>query len=241
MYRIQVPQDKIGTVIGPGGRMIRSIIEETKSSIDIEDDGTIFIGSSNEENAKRAIQIIQGLTKDVEVGEIYTGQVTRLASFGAFVEILPGKEGLVRLPDLADYEVNRPEDVVRVGDEVMVMVVEVDNLGRINLSRRAVLEGATTPPPRSNSGPPPRRNGPPQRQGGGQQMQGGRRPQQRNNGRQGQRPQGRNGEQGNRGGNRDFQRRPEGDDFRRRQEGEGASQSPPPPPPPPLPPFGGRR
>ncbi len=228
MYRIQVPQDKIGTVIGPGGRMIRSIIEETKSSVDIEDDGTIFIGSSNEENAKRAIQIIQGLTKDVELGEIYTGQVTRLASFGAFVEILPGKEGLVRLPDLADYQVNRPEDVVRVGDEVMVMVVEVDNLGRINLSRRAVLEGATVPPPPSSSGGGP----PPQRQRGGSQMQGGRRPPQRNNGRPGQRPQGRNGEQGNRGGGRDFQRRP---------EGEGTSQSPPPPPPPPLPPFGGRR
>jgi polyribonucleotide nucleotidyltransferase len=237
MYRIQVPQDKIGTVIGPGGRMIRSIIEETKATINIEDDGTVFIGSANEEMAKRAIQIIQGLTKDIEVGEIYTGQVTRLASFGAFVEILPGKEGLVRLPDLADYPVSRPEDVVRIGDEIMVMVIEVDNLGRINLSRRAVLEGATVPPAPSQSGSPPRRDGPPGQRQGAPQMQGGRRPQ-RNNGRPGPRQQDR-GDASGRERSRDFRRRPEGEDFRRRQEGEGASS--PPPPPPPRPPFGGRR
>ncbi|MCH7835328.1 MAG: polyribonucleotide nucleotidyltransferase, partial [Chloroflexi bacterium] len=140
MYRLSIPQDKIGTVIGPGGRVIRSIIEETGCSIDIEDDGTVFVGSPNEEQAQKAIAIIEGLTKDAELGEIYTGKVTRLTSFGAFVEILPGKDGLVRVADLADVPVRRPEDVVAIGDEIMVMVIEVDDLGRVNLSRRAVLE-----------------------------------------------------------------------------------------------------
>ena len=91
--------------------------------------------------AQKAISIIESLTKDVEVGATYTGTVSRLTNFGAFVEILPGKDGLVRLEDLADFPANRPEDVVKVGDEVMVMVIEVDSMGRVNLSRRAVLEG----------------------------------------------------------------------------------------------------
>ena len=140
MFRISISQEKIGAVIGPGGRVIRSIIEETGCSIDVEDDGTVFVGSPNEEQARKAIAIIEGLTKDAELGEIYTGRVTRLTSFGAFVEILPGKDGLVRMADLADAPVRRVEDVVNVGDEIMVMVIEVDDLGRINLSRRAVLE-----------------------------------------------------------------------------------------------------
>ena len=140
MFRISISQEKIGAVIGPGGRVIRSIIEETGCSIDVEDDGTVFVGSPNEEQARKAIAIIEGLTKDAELGEIYTGRVTRLTSFGAFVEILPGKDGLVRMADLADEPVRRVEDVVNVGDEIMVMVIEVDDLGRINLSRRAVLE-----------------------------------------------------------------------------------------------------
>lgn len=205
MYRIQIPQEKIGQVIGPGGRVIRSIIEETKCSVDVEDDGTVLIGSSRAEMAQRAIQIIEGLTKEVTVGEIYTGKVTRLTSFGAFVEILPGKDGLVRLGDLAEYRVTRPDEVVRVGDEIMVMVVEVDQMGRINLSRRAVLEGAPEPrlearpadrggrerervPMRGGPGPSgggasrrPRGNGPPapRRQGGGGFRDRDRRPRER--------------------------------------------------------------
>jgi polyribonucleotide nucleotidyltransferase len=143
MYRISIPAEKIGAVIGPGGRVIRSIIEETKASIDIEDDGTVFIGAANEDAARQAIQIIEGLTKDAEVGQIYTGKVTRLMNFGAFVEIMPGKEGLVHISELADYRVPRVEDVVQVGDEIMVMVTEIDQMGRVNLSRRAVLEGET--------------------------------------------------------------------------------------------------
>jgi polyribonucleotide nucleotidyltransferase len=143
MYRIQIPQDKIGAVIGPGGRMIRSIIEETQCSIDIEDDGTVFIGSNDEESAQKAISIIEGMTREVQLGEVYTGKVTRIVSFGAFVEILPGKEGLVRVEELSETPVRRPEDVVQLGDEIMVMVIEVDSMGRINLSRRAVIEGKT--------------------------------------------------------------------------------------------------
>jgi polyribonucleotide nucleotidyltransferase len=115
-------------------------MNETKATIDIENDGTILIGSPNEEATQKAIRIIEELTRDVEVGGIYSGHVTRVANFGAFVEILPGKEGLVHLSELADYEAPSVEDVVKVGDEVMVMVTEIDRLGRINLSRRAVFQ-----------------------------------------------------------------------------------------------------
>lgn len=140
MYRIQIPQEKIGAVIGPGGRMIRSIIEETKATVDIEDDGAVFVGAANEASARKAIQIIEGLTKDVEPGQIYTGKVVRIMPFGAFVEILPGKDGMVHISELADYRVNSVEDVVKLGDEIMVVVTEIDDRGRINLSRRALLE-----------------------------------------------------------------------------------------------------
>jgi polyribonucleotide nucleotidyltransferase len=141
MYRIQINPEKIGAVIGPGGKTIRSIIDETKATIDIEDDGSVYIGSSDEAGARRAIAMVEGLTKEVEVGQIYTGKVTRIMPFGAFVEILPNKEGLVHISELADYRVPSVEDVVQVGDEIMVMVTEIDHMGRINLSRRAVLEG----------------------------------------------------------------------------------------------------
>lgn len=140
MYRISIDPAKIGAVIGPGGKVIRSIIDETKvTSIDIESDGTVIIASPNREAALEAIARIEGLTRGVEVGAVYTGKVTRVSSFGAFVEILPGKEGLVRISELADHRVGKVEDVVKVGDEIMVKVIEIDNLGRINLSRRAVF------------------------------------------------------------------------------------------------------
>jgi polyribonucleotide nucleotidyltransferase len=145
MYRLQIDPQKIGTVIGPGGRVIRSIIEETGCTVDIEDDGSVFIGATNEESARKAIDIIEGMTKDVEVGAIYTGRVARIMNFGAFVEIAPGKDGLVHISELADFRVPSVEDVVSVGDEVTVMVTEVDSMGRINLSRRAVLAGETDP------------------------------------------------------------------------------------------------
>src|SRR5581483_6737396 len=107
--------------------------------IDIEDDGTVLIGSPNAENTQRAIDIIQGLTRDVEVGAVYTGKVTRIMAFGAFVEILPGKEGLVHISELADYRVGTGQEVVQVGDQISVLVTEIDRQGRINLSRRALL------------------------------------------------------------------------------------------------------
>ena len=140
MYKIIIEPDKIGTVIGPGGKTIRSITEETKTTIDVDNDGTVIIGSTDEESAQKAIKIIESLTKDVEVGGTYTGRVTRVMSFGAFVEILPGKEGMVHISELADYRVPSVEDVVKVGDEIMVKVTEIDRMGRINLSRRAVFQ-----------------------------------------------------------------------------------------------------
>jgi len=139
MYKITIDPSKIGAVIGPGGKTIRSIIEETKTTVDVENDGTVIIGSPSKEAAERAIERIESLTREVEVGGIYTGKVTRLTNFGAFVEILPGKEGLVHISELADYHVARVEDVVKVGDEIMVKVIEIDHLGRVNLSRRAVF------------------------------------------------------------------------------------------------------
>ncbi len=140
MTKITIDPDKIRYVIGPGGKVIRSIMEETKATIDVESDGTIIIGSPSEEATQRAIDIIRGLTQEVEVGNIYTGKVTRVTDFGAFVEIIPGKEGLVRISELADYYVRSVEDVVKAGDEITVLVTGIDNLGRINLSRRAVLQ-----------------------------------------------------------------------------------------------------
>src|SRR5204863_6214941 len=116
---------------------------ETKTTIDIEDDGTVIIGSTDAQGLQRAIDIISGLTREVEVGGIYTGKVTRIMAFGAFVEILPGKEGLVHISELADYRVPSVEDVVNIGDEVRVVVTEIDRQGRINLSRRALLEPRT--------------------------------------------------------------------------------------------------
>jgi polyribonucleotide nucleotidyltransferase len=146
MYEMTIDSSKIGTVIGPGGKTIRSIIDETKTTIDIKNDGTVIIGSSSEEATQKAIKMIDALTRDVELGDIYTGKVTRLLNFGAMVEILPGKEGLVHISELADYHVPKVEDVVKVGDEIMVKVIEIDNLGRINLSRKAVLEGLSDLP-----------------------------------------------------------------------------------------------
>ncbi len=146
MYEIKIDQGKIGSVIGPGGRVIRSIIEETKTTIDIKNDGTVLVGSPNEEAAQKAIKIIQDLTREVEQGEIYTGKVTRLFNFGAMVEILPGKEGLVHISELADYHVPQVEDVAKVGDELMVKVIGIDGSGRINLSRKAILEGLSGVP-----------------------------------------------------------------------------------------------
>ena len=140
VHKLKIDPDKIGAVIGTGGKTIRSIIDETKTTIDIENDGTVLIGSPDEAAAQKAIDIIESLTKDVEVNSIYTGKVTRLMTFGAFVEILPGKEGMVHISELADYRVDKVEDIVKVGDEITVKVIDIDNMGKVRLSRRVVFE-----------------------------------------------------------------------------------------------------
>ena len=141
---IQIDPEKIGTLIGPGGKMIRSIIEETGAQIDVEDDGTVFVASADGPSADKAIARIRGLVEDPEIGKIYTGKVVRIEDFGAFVEILPKKDGLVHISQLAPTRVNKVEDVVKLGDEIMVMVIDVDPQGKVRLSRTAVLEGLTT-------------------------------------------------------------------------------------------------
>ena len=190
IVRIQINPEKIGALIGPGGKNIRSIVEETGAKIDVEDDGSVFVASVDGESAKNAIRRIEALTKEAEVGSIYLGKVVRLMPYGAFIEILPGKDGLVHISEVADYHVQRVEDVVNLGDEINVMVTDIDKNGKISLSRRAVLTGQMPGPKtemgngRSDDrgGPPPRRDDrgggsrdrdrdrggpPPQRSGGG--------------------------------------------------------------------------
>jgi polyribonucleotide nucleotidyltransferase len=256
MYRIQINPELIGTVIGPGGKMVRKIQEESGgATVDIEEDGTVFVGGINEAVARKAIAMIEGLTKEVKIGEIYTGKVTRLLNFGAFVEILPGKEGLVHISQLGEDHVERVEDEVNVGDEVTVMVTEIDNLGRINLSRRAVLLGEEAPPVpvgegerRGGRGGPGggrggrggfgrergerggERGGPPR---GPREGRGGRPPFGGGGGRGGQREGGFGGPP--RGGGAPLGGVSRG--WTRRTDGEGGG--PPAPPPPPRPGLGG--
>ena len=136
---LTIPVDKIRDVIGTGGKVINKIIAETGAKMDVEEDGRIYIACEDEGNAQRAKEWVERLTKDVVVGEKYLGKVTRLMKFGAFVEVLPGKEGLVHVSQLALQRVEKPEDVVHEGDEIMVKVTEIDEKGRINLSRKALL------------------------------------------------------------------------------------------------------
>ena len=139
--------DKIREVIGPGGKTINRIIDETGVKIDIQDDGRVYIYSPSIDDAKKALETIENITKEVEAGEIYTGKVVRTVNFGAFVEILPGKEGLVHISKLAHERVDKVEDVVQVGDEITVKVTDIDEQGRINQSRKDTL-----PPPASKNG-----------------------------------------------------------------------------------------
>lgn len=139
MSTMMVNTDKIRDIIGPGGKTIRKIIDDTGAKIDIEDDGRVFVYANDEEASTRAMSMISDLVRDVEEGEVYEGRVTRIMNFGAFVEVLPGKEGLVHISELDWYRVNRVEDVLSVGDQVRVKVIEIDGQGRINLSRKALL------------------------------------------------------------------------------------------------------
>ncbi len=156
---VKIPQDRIGEVIGPGGRVINDIIDKAGgkqvTNISIEEDGMVYITSTDAKMGEQAADTVRNMMREVEVGEKFMGKVTRLMDFGAFVEVLPGKEGLVHISELSNERVNQVEDVVKAGDSLEVIVTEIDNLGRINLSHKAVLNGGRIDPrpPR-----PPRRD-----------------------------------------------------------------------------------
>lgn len=137
---LKINPDKIKDVIGPGGKVIKKITEESGAKIDIEEDGTVYVAAADQASANKAIETINAITAEPEIGKIYTGKVTRLMNFGAFVEFMPGREGLVHISQLAKERVEKVEDVVNVGDEIVVKLVEIDAKGRMNLSRKAALQ-----------------------------------------------------------------------------------------------------
>ncbi len=153
---IKIPVDKIRDVIGPGGKMIRSIVERTGCKIDVEDDGTVAIASANGDSAAQARSIIEGLTATAEIGKTYLGTVQRIADFGAFIEILPGTDGLLHVSEIADYHVRDVRDELKEGQQLLVKCINVDGTGRIRLSRKALLqesgEGGGEPRPRNDDG-----------------------------------------------------------------------------------------
>lgn len=140
MIILQIPQTKIGELIGPGGKNIKRIIEETGTKIDIEDSGQVFISAESSESIERARQMVEYCAAEVEIGKTYKGRATRVTPFGVFVEVMPGKEGLVHISQLAEHHVKKVEDVVKEGDEVTVKVTDIDNQGRVVLSRKAALK-----------------------------------------------------------------------------------------------------
>jgi polyribonucleotide nucleotidyltransferase len=179
MIIIKIDPEKIGAVIGPGGKVIRGIQDELSVKIDIEDDGTVYIASADGDSADQARLRVESLTETATVGKIYTGRVVRTTDFGAFVEILPGVDGMVHISQLADYRVERVEDVAKLGDELMVMVTNIDADGKIRLSRQAVLEGWTPEEAierESRRGGERRSGGDRPRGGGGDRRSGGNRP-----------------------------------------------------------------
>ncbi|MEK9178455.1 MAG: polyribonucleotide nucleotidyltransferase, partial [Patescibacteria group bacterium] len=151
---LHIPVDKIGEVIGPGGRMIKSIIAQTGATVDVEDDGTIAVSGQSEEMVKMAADWVSGLTREVKVGEQFEGEVKRILPFGAFVEILPGKEGMVHVSQMSEGFVKNPNDVVSIGDKVKVRVIEIDEQDRINLTMKSgdQEEGRRERPPQSPQG-----------------------------------------------------------------------------------------
>ena len=165
---IQIPKDKIREVIGPGGKMIRSIVERTGAKIDIQDDGRVDIASVDEDSALRAVEIIKELTAEAELGKIYLGRVVRVVNFGAFVEILPGVEGLLHISEIAEHRVKEVTDEIHEGDEVLVKVIDIDAQNRVRLSRKAAVREKEGGAPATTAAPdagPPRRSGPPRDRG----------------------------------------------------------------------------
>ncbi len=144
LFRLDIDTDKIREVIGPGGKVINRIIDETGVKIDIEDDGRVFVFAPDEQSGKRALAIIEAIAGDVQPGQVFLGKVTKIMNFGAFVEFAPGKEGLVHISKLDNKRVSRVEDVCKVGDQMLVKVLDIDRQGRINLSRKDALPGNDT-------------------------------------------------------------------------------------------------
>jgi polyribonucleotide nucleotidyltransferase len=174
---IKINPEKIGDVIGPGGKIIRAIVEETGAKIDIDDDGTVLIASVEAAAGEAARDRVLAIVEEAEIGREYDGVVRRITDFGAFVEILPGTDGLIHISELAHERVERVEDVLKLGDHVQVKVINIDSDGKVRLSRKVLLpepEGYVAPPPRSGgygSRPP--------RSGGHDRRDGGRRPRSR--------------------------------------------------------------
>jgi polyribonucleotide nucleotidyltransferase len=137
---LKIHPEKIGALIGPGGKNIRRITDTYDVQIDIEDDGSVHIFSSNGESMEAAVREVQGITAEAEIGKIYHGTVTGVKEFGAFVEILPGKEGLVHISELANYRVRQVQDICKIGDQMWVKCINVDDSGKIRLSRKAALD-----------------------------------------------------------------------------------------------------
>lgn len=159
MLTVQIDPEKIGAIIGKGGATIRSLEETYEVSIDIQEDGTIFIAGVDGAKAEEAVEQIELMTREVEPGQIYTGKVVRVTDFGAFVEILPGNDGMVHISQITSEHLRRVEDAIRVGDEVMVMVTDVTPEGKVRLSRKAVLEGWTLEEAREDDRPKKSRGG----------------------------------------------------------------------------------
>ena len=178
---IKINPEKIGLLIGPGGKNIKKLVEESGCEINIEDDGTVNIYSVSDEGMKIARDAIAGMTAEAEIGKIYRGKVVTIKEFGAFVEFLPGKDGLVHISELANFRVKQTEDIVKMGDEIWVKCLGVDEKGRVRLSRRAAMAerdqqmGGAPPkapraaraasPPKGRAGPDPRRRGTARRRG----------------------------------------------------------------------------
>jgi len=137
---IRINPEKIGALIGPGGKNIKRLVEESGCEINIEDDGTVNIFSVSPEGMKIAVDAISGMTAEAEVGKIYRGKVVTIKEFGAFVEFLPGKDGLVHISELANFRVKKTEDIVKLGDDITVKCLGVDEKGRVRLSRKAAME-----------------------------------------------------------------------------------------------------
>ena len=188
MTSVSIPVSKIGAVIGPGGKTIRGIIEETGAQVDVQDDGTVFVSSVDGDASKRAVEMIENLTKEAKIGDIYTGKVVRIMGFGAFIQILPGQDGMVHISELSDHRVESVEDEIEMGQELTVQVIDIDPQGKISLSRRSLLldedmetvaarrqgaggngrsgGGGRGGPRGRDGGRPPRRDGPGREYGG---------------------------------------------------------------------------